>query len=378
VDCADVVYAVRWIYARIFHLPAAATNGNNQMIGHWSKKWKHIPTSEDWEKDRRFRAALLYMINWASTRTLPFDTYPIRIAGDSVTPGTLFLTTGHAGIVSHLVMNGSTPSPIQTIEANLPPRIQQLQRKVLFLPDPSFDPNSGLYKFRWLSKENNRWQYIPQQEHPFYSEEQHSGVMAQENQNFNKAITKRINPAIYTSDEKVEQIIGVLTRRFNDRIIPVLEGHRKCHEMKCPEGSRAWEHYSTPGRDDYIKILIHYLEDTIKENKLDRSVILKKMEQISLEISDSQVITLRYAYENHSWFSSDPEDSFEARWAINKCDRIANRLKRAQESIDFIKKEHGKTDPDFSERSILSQQKIVDELAMESRKNNCSGDAYQQ
>ena len=32
-DCADAVYAIRWIYARIAHLPAAAAKrGNNTSI----------------------------------------------------------------------------------------------------------------------------------------------------------------------------------------------------------------------------------------------------------------------------------------------------------------------------------------------------------
>jgi hypothetical protein len=39
VDCADVPYAARWIYARIAHLPAAATTKDGKLIGHWSMNW---------------------------------------------------------------------------------------------------------------------------------------------------------------------------------------------------------------------------------------------------------------------------------------------------------------------------------------------------
>ena len=39
VDCADVPYAIRWIYARIAHLPAAATTKDHKLIGHWSTEW---------------------------------------------------------------------------------------------------------------------------------------------------------------------------------------------------------------------------------------------------------------------------------------------------------------------------------------------------
>src|SRR5512137_394565 len=114
VDCADIPYAVRWIYARISHLPAAATAGDNRLIGHWSTDWEHIPTDENWEKDRRFRTALLSMINRTSTRTLPLDTYPIRIDPDSITPGTVFfITESHSGVIGHVILDGSTVHPLQ-------------------------------------------------------------------------------------------------------------------------------------------------------------------------------------------------------------------------------------------------------------------------
>ena len=35
-DCADAVYAIRWFFARIALLPAAATTKVGKLIGHWS------------------------------------------------------------------------------------------------------------------------------------------------------------------------------------------------------------------------------------------------------------------------------------------------------------------------------------------------------
>jgi hypothetical protein len=55
VDCADVPYALRWIYSRIAHLPAAATTKNNKLIGHWSTNWGHLPNHPEWHRDQRFR-----------------------------------------------------------------------------------------------------------------------------------------------------------------------------------------------------------------------------------------------------------------------------------------------------------------------------------
>ena len=378
VDCADIAYAARWIYARISHLPAAATTGDNRMIGHWSKDWEHIPADENWEKDRRFRTALLYMIYSTSTRTLPFDTYPIRIAADSVTPGTLFLIAkDHTGIVSNIVMDGSTTHPVQTFDAFLPTRVQKLRLRNLILPDPCGDHISGLIKFRWPIKRDNRWQYLPVKEHPFYSDEQYSPAFTEGYGDYLEAVAKRIDPKVYDPNEKVDKIINTLARRLNERIPIVLDGNKKCHGIKCPEGSRLWEIYSTSARDEFIGVMIYHLEKIIKENHLDRDAILDKMANISLQIYDDRVITLQYVFQNFNWISSDPEATIEARWGLDKCGIIASRLKSTQESISFIKKRYGKTDPDFTQRAILTQQDIVDEMTKESQKNNCMTDAYQ-
>ena len=157
IDCADVPYALRWIYARIHHLPAAATTNGNRFIGHWSTDWKQIPIDENWEKDRRFRAALLYMIYNTSTKTLPMDTYPVRITADSVKAGTTFLIAGgHAGIVCQIVMNGSTTHPVQTLEANLPTRIQRMGIRNFSFPAPRHDRYFRFCKIPMADKDGRR------------------------------------------------------------------------------------------------------------------------------------------------------------------------------------------------------------------------------
>ncbi len=379
VDCADVPYALRWIYARIHHLPAAARTVDNRLIGHWSTDWKHLPTDENWEKDRRFRTALLYMIYRTSTRTLPYDTYPIHIAADSVTAGTIFLIAGdHAGIVCRLVTDGSAAHPIQTLEANLPTRVQKmLLRNFMFLP-PGHDRVSGFVRFRWPVKTGNGWHYLPVKEYPFYSEEQYSSAFAKGYADYFEAVEKRIDPKIYDPSEKTEKIINTLTRRLNERIPVVLDGHKKCHEIKCPEGSRFWEIYSTLDRDEFIGVMIDHLEEIIGKNHLDRNSILDKMDKIRLQISPDRSVNLQHVFQNFKWMSSDPGATVEARWGLDKCGIIAIHLKDARESISFIQKKYGKTDPRFAERETWSQQKIVDEMTKESRKNNCAAIASRQ
>ncbi len=373
VDCADVPYAIRWIYARIHHLPAAATTVDNRFIGHWSKDWAHLPTSTTWDKDSRFRAALLYMLSSTSTRTLPSDTYPIRVAVDSVTAGTVFLfARDHAGIVSRIVMDGSTAHPVQTFEAGSPARIKRLRLGDFLLPNLNYDHISGLLKFRWPVNMGSQWHYLPDEEQPFHSEEQYSPEFTEEHANYLEAVEKRINPTVYEPGEKVEKIIKTVTRRLIARIPIILDGHKKCHELQCPEGSLYWEIYGTYNRDELIRVLFYYLETIIKNNHLDRDVILDKMKKIYLQISSDRFVTLEYVFQNFKWMSSDPEATIEARWGLDKCNIIALHLKSAQESISFIQEKYGKTDPHFTERSIWKKQKIVDEMNRESQKNNCT------
>src|SRR5688500_10565880 len=55
-DCADILYALRWIYARERRLPAAATGADGTVVGHWSDVF--APASRgDWKRDANFLAA---------------------------------------------------------------------------------------------------------------------------------------------------------------------------------------------------------------------------------------------------------------------------------------------------------------------------------
>src|SRR4030042_1950760 len=124
VDCADVPYAVRWIYARIARLPAAATTKDGKLIGHWSTEWGKLPTHPEWHKDLRFRKAFLHMLSETTTRTLRLDTYPVRIDPGSITPGTgFFITESHSGVIARVILDGRTAHPLQAWEATSPVKL---------------------------------------------------------------------------------------------------------------------------------------------------------------------------------------------------------------------------------------------------------------
>ena len=372
IDCADVPYAIRWIYARIAHLPAAATTKEGQFIGHWSTEWKDLPTHSEWHKDQRFRKALLHMLTETTTRTLPLDTYPVRIAPDSITPGTVFFVTeSHSGVIGRVILNGSHAHPLQTWEATLPARIQKMNHRNFLSPRPESTIYSGLVKFRWPVFQKGRWEYLPVKEHPFYSEEQYASNFYEGYADFVEAVARRIDPTNYNPVEKVDKLMGTITRYLLERVPIVLAGHQRCRKGGCPEGSTLWEIHSTPGRDGMIVLLMDHLSQIIELNQLDKGKLKEKMEAIHLSISKDRSITFYHLYQNYLWFSHHPEDPIEARWGLKKCEMILSQIRSAKKSIAFIERTYRKRDPKYANFAIQQQQEIIRRLTEEWERSQC-------
>ncbi len=371
-DCADAVYAIRWIYARINHLPAAATTREGRWIGHWSTDWKHFPTHPEWHMDERFRAALRYLLPMTWTGTLPLDTYPIRISSDSVTPGTLFLVTeSHTGMIGHVFLDGSQAHPLQTWESGLPVRVRKLSAGYFFSVRPESDSRSGLMKFRWPVSENGEWKYLPVQEHPFYSQEQYTSDFCKDSADFVEAVARRIDPTNYPPTEKMMKVMGTIARYLRERVPVVLTGYEQCHNGDCPDGSEGWEIHSTPGRDGIIISLMDHLSKIIESNDLDRGMVKRLMESISIDISQNRSITLYHAYQNRFWLSPHPKHSIEARWGLSKCEMIHAQTLTTKSSIAFIEKAYRKKDPKYADFSILQQQHLLVKLNEEWTRSEC-------
>lgn len=374
VDCADVPYAIRWIYARISHLPAAATTKDNKLIGHWSTEWGRLPTHHEWHKDLRFRTALLHMLSETTTRTLPSDTYPIRINPDSVTPGTVFFVTeSHSGVIGHVTLDGSYAHPLQTWEATVPARPQKMSQRNFLSPRPESTTFSGLVKFRWPVTQNGKWKYLPVKEHPFYSEEQYSADFYEGYADFVEAVARRIDPTDYDPDEKVKKVIETITRFLRERVPIVLEGYKRCHRGGCPEESALWEIHSTPGRDGMITLLMDHLHQIIEANHLDEEDLRERMEAIPIQISKDRSVTFYHLYQNYLWLSPHPEDSVEARWGLKKCEMIFSQIRSTKNSIAFIERAYRKRDPKYADFSIRQQQEILLRLTEEWERSQCKG-----
>lgn len=372
IDCADVPYAVRWIYARIAHLPAAASTKEGNLIGHWSTDWGKFPTHPEWHKDLRFRKALLHILTETTTRTLPLDTYPIRIDPDSVTPGTVFFVTeSHSGIIGHVILDGSSVHPLQTWEATSPVKVQKMSERDFLTPRPESTIYSGLVKFRWPVFENGKWKYLPAGEHPFYSLEQYSGSFSEGYSDFVEAVAKKIDPIDYASWDKMEKVLDYTAHYVRERVPIVLEGYQRCRKRRCPDGSDLWEIHSTPNRDGRIILLMDHLHHLIESNGLDQDAVKEMMEGISIRIQKGQSVTFYHLYHNYLWLSPHPEDSIEARWGLKKCEMILSQIRSAKNSIAFIERAYRKKDPKYADFSTRQQQEILRRLFEEWYKSEC-------
>jgi hypothetical protein len=371
-DCADVPYAVRWIYARIANLPAAATTKDGKLIGHWSRNWNHLPTQSEWHQDKRFRAALLHLISETWTGTLPRDTYPIRISPDSVTPGTLLsMDKSHVGIIAHVCLDGSQAHPLQTWESMLPVKIRKLSLRDFFSPKPELTHPLGLVKFRWTIFENGEWKYLSNKEHPLYSEEQYTPAFYKRNADFVDAVAKRIDSTEYNPREKVVKVMETATRFLRERVPLVLAGHQQCVNGGCAEGSDLWELHNTLSHDGMIILLMDHLSRIIESNHLDKKMVKEMMESISINITKNQSITFYDIYQNCSWFSPHPKDSIESRWGLKKCEMILAQIRSAKDCIAFIQRIYGKKDPKYADFSIRQQKEILRRLNEELTKSEC-------
>jgi hypothetical protein len=372
VDCADVPYAVRWIYARIAHLPAAATTKDGKLIGHWSTEWRKLSTHSEWHKDLRFRKAFLHMLSETTTRTLPLDTYPVRIDPGSITPGTVFfITESHSGIIGRVILDGSTAHPLQTWEATSPAKLQKMSERDFLTTRPESTVCSGLVKFRWPTFKKGQWKYLPAEEHPFYSMEQYSPSLSEGHTEFAEAVAKRIDPTDYDPRDRLEKVLGNTVQYIRERVPIVLAGFKRCHKGGCPEGSDLWEIHSTPGRDGRIILLMDHLHHLIELNHLDHAAIKEMMEGISIPIQKGQSITFYHLYQNYLWLSPNPEDSIEARWGLKKCEIILSQLRSAHHAMDFIERTYRKQDPNYADFSIAQQREITRRLIEEWARSNC-------
>jgi hypothetical protein len=276
-------------------------------------------------------------------------------------------------VVGRVVLDGSHVHPLQTWEATVPAKLQKLNQRNFFTPRPESTIYSGLVKFRWPVPQNGQWEYLPVEEYPFYSEEQYSSTFYEGYADYVEAVAKRIDPTDYDPYEKVDKIIGTMTRYLQERVSIVSEGFTQCRDDRCPEGSPLWEIHSTPGRDGMITLWMDHLHQVIESNHLDQRMMQEKMEAIPFNSTADRTISFYHLYQNYLWLSHNPEDSIEARWGLRKCEMILSQIQSAKNSIGFIEENYRKRDPRYADFAIRQQKEVLRRLHEEWERSQCKG-----
>lgn len=327
-DCADVIYAVRWIFARLNGLPAAnRLGGSGIMFTNFSMKeeWQDLPTHKEWRKDRRFLAALDYLLELTYTGALVRDSYPIQINREWLAPGA-HLTysqgeSGHNNLITKVTDGTKGELPIRMMYSTVPRDYRYLAATAF--AEPKQPHAGGFLRMRWPElTTNGKWSLVAAEKMPGYSTEQYSPEFT-EFKTFDEAVFQRVAPSrIPDFKLKVQsQLLGLLNA-FEQRIILVNDGHAKCFPDRCPQGGRDYEDHSTPSRDKRILEHIHNVKRVVEEHPeakwTYKSVIWNNSITIDYEHWQSVTLTLDNLIE--TWekgrFSSDPNRPIRERWGF--------------------------------------------------------------
>lgn len=342
-DCADVAYSLRWIFARINGLPAAARlGGSNVLMSNETvrSEWSRLPTASEWHKDRRFLAALNYLLDMTYTHTLWNDSFPVALNREALLSGSYHLSlrdnSGHTQLVHWLGEDSGVP--FLTLNSTVPRKVRSLMDSMLFADYPK-NKEGGLLRFRWAVKTSSGMTLKPATEMPGYSLEQFS---FKSQKDFTFALFEKLG--FSGGAEAIrDYLYKDILEQFRARVGIVEEGFTKCQKIDCKPGTVGWEDWSTPSRDSRIKGKIGSLaslnfQPTNSPNKYaDQEVLV--LEGVSWPLK-----AMIWNWKNEQ-FNSDPRETATSRWSAGKESWVLAQKKffagKVQERIQVLSKGKG-------------------------------------
>ncbi len=258
-DCADAATAIRWIYSRIFKLPAGnhlAASGvlfTNESI---KSEWQNLPTHEDWRQDKRFLAALNYILDNSYTHSVFKDGYPIAISQDAFLAGSHVIMlgedSGHTLVVNYVNSLAKYEMPIRMLQSTVPKQVRTLFESSFWSGDPAKD-QTAILRSRWPIKNGQKWELVAANKMPYYSLEQFDPKFPGQKKSFLLALFARIAPD-FIPDKVITEGFNEIVAKLKARDNIVKEGYAFCRTNGCPEGSPAYEDWSTPSRGRQVFI----------------------------------------------------------------------------------------------------------------------------
>lgn len=336
-DCADAVYTARLIFSYENKLPFVirdSTGGSNR-ISHKMSRFDSI--SDPLQRVRKF---IEYVNDVTSTKTLPEDTYPVTINRTHVRAGTIWarprVTRDH--IVERIIHGGVKDDPghaeivkevsdtgaIDLIGSTVPKAVRQLSTtsSLVFMPVES---STGLRN--WMLPE---YYDRSRSSLPGYSLEQFKelgkGRMGHRRlSRWADEVQSRLALRTESRGESIARHVQNVCRLVNSRVdvIARSEDQRRKLGGRCMDESD-FDSYSTPSRDKRIKATLKQVTEAAEARGLTTAQKAKKLKGYFDQCPDIQIAPGRkislYDFALKllkNDVSSDPNDSFEARWGLD-------------------------------------------------------------
>lgn len=334
VDCADFCYVIRAIFSRIHFLPFMASNADGQPIGHYSDGFDSLKTSNLWYRDDRFKAFLSSLVKHVTTKSYPYDTYPVELSPRTVKPG---LVIYENLIASHACMIGRVDPtyiiPVVFYEATVPPdvRFKETTALDIYIYTPNVpSSHSGVVRWNWPVQKNNRWQLVPDEQMPYYSKEIYDASFpyrTQLSRALNRAVKIHSADGTFDSEELMQKLVHFFQNEIEFRAKLILQAEALLKQQSSVKSESFEFNYGTESRDNRLYELMRQIWKGLREYDLPRDRFFRTLETIPVRISSSTPYTnllLIFIAVDQRWISPDAYEYPEKRWGLY-WDRDSNR-----------------------------------------------------
>jgi hypothetical protein len=323
-DCADAVYYLRAIFSYENSLPFFLQNKEKNMLI-TNKNTVADKIADPVEKIKFFMVKIIR--DYGHAKSLGDDTYPIAINRQNMTPGVVWLREPtHAEMLHHLDETGV----LHMIGSSQPEGLRILNTKTDLVSHP-FDPAiHGMRRWKHPDQINT-----PVENLPGYSLEQYNFVRTHGEQDelldTSKSLATEwkniVQNKLALSKEDIQsarnRLAADICQQIQARNEAITQG--EAYKLQNPGcmNAKAFDDYSTPGRDSVIQTWMYNLAK-MKSSKM--SSMNTKAEMIAEDLTMCENIQLN---ENLSIKTSDfaknilngktstnPNDSLLARWGL--------------------------------------------------------------
>jgi hypothetical protein len=323
-DCADTVYAMRFVFAAKHGLPFAIKDptGGRGIISNRMTRWDGQPQSV------RLRNFLQYVFDITETATIPNDTYPVAVNRSALGSGSLILTdkeNHHSWTVKAISRTGIpyllfSSRPARTV---LYERFEYPSIGFTFPNGISPETHAGFRAFRWPEHLQ-----VPVWQVPGYSTEQYGFSPS----TWHKQMQRRLATEQETGEQRLSRNLTDACRGARERAEMVLKADQINRQLgyQCMS-QQTYDDYSTPSRDQRLKANFEAVRSAYQAAKslsLSKAVRAQAEHVVGggrsgsycgIEIAPGVTLSLGqvYARSMAGRLSSNPNETIRVRWGLD-------------------------------------------------------------